>query len=189
MPSSSSAVVPSQGHDRQPQGRRAAASPRTEAASSIRVTWILAAHYGFEPVACNVRKANEKGRVENGVGYVKKNFLDGLDIPSFAAVNPAARQLAATRWPTSASTAKPTANPSTCSPRKSPGSSRLPVLPYDCAVVRPISANGCCRVVLDTNRYTVPHLYASQKLTLKLYPDQLLLFHHEKLIATHAAQL
>ncbi|MCI0535719.1 MAG: hypothetical protein L0Z50_10890, partial [Verrucomicrobiales bacterium] len=28
-------------------------------------------------------------------------------------------------------------------------------------------------------------LYASQKLTLKLYPDQLLLFHQEKLIATH----
>ena len=32
----------------------------------------FAAHYGFEPRACNVRKANEKGRVENAVGYVKK---------------------------------------------------------------------------------------------------------------------
>ena len=50
----------------------------------------LAAHYGFEPVACNVRRANEKGRVENGVGYVKKNFLSGLEISSFAALNPAA---------------------------------------------------------------------------------------------------
>ena len=28
-------------------------------------------------------------------------------------------------------------------------------------------------------------IYASQKLTLKLYPDQLLFFHNEKLIATH----
>jgi transposase len=27
----------------------------------------FAAHYGFEPRACNVRKANEKGRVENAV--------------------------------------------------------------------------------------------------------------------------
>ena len=52
----------------------------------------LAAHYGFQPVACNVRKANKKGRVENGVGYVKKNFLNGLDLPSFAAINPAAAQ-------------------------------------------------------------------------------------------------
>ena len=61
----------------------------------------------------------------------------------------------------------------------------LPTLPYDCAVVQPTSASGCCRVVLDTNRYTVPYLYASQQLTLKIYPDQLRLYHHEKLIATH----
>jgi hypothetical protein len=31
----------------------------------------FAAHYGFEPRACNVRKPNEKGRVESGVGHVK----------------------------------------------------------------------------------------------------------------------
>ena len=31
----------------------------------------FARHYGFEIVACNVAKGNEKGRVERGVGYVK----------------------------------------------------------------------------------------------------------------------
>ena len=31
----------------------------------------FAAHYGFSPVACQVAKGNEKGRVENGVGYVE----------------------------------------------------------------------------------------------------------------------
>jgi len=50
----------------------------------------LAAHYGFQPVACAVRPGSQKGRVENGVGYVKKNFLHGLDIPSGAALAPAA---------------------------------------------------------------------------------------------------
>jgi transposase len=28
----------------------------------------FAAHYGFQPVACTVKRANEKGRVESGVG-------------------------------------------------------------------------------------------------------------------------
>jgi transposase len=52
----------------------------------------FAAHYGFQPRACNVRKANEKGRVENAVGYVKKNLLAGLDLPnSLSAMNTAAR--------------------------------------------------------------------------------------------------
>lgn len=144
----------------------------------------LAAHYGFRPVACNVAKGNEKGRVENGVGYVKKNFLAGLDIPSFAAVNPAAvvwRDSIANLRIHGETHRKPLEHFAEEKPRLRP----LPVRPYDCAVVRPISANACCHVVLDTNRYSVPHLYASQKLTLKLYPDELLLYHHERLITTH----
>ena len=36
-------------------------------------------------------RGNEKGRVENAVGYVKKNFLAGLEIPDFAAITPAVR--------------------------------------------------------------------------------------------------
>ncbi|MGH8628296.1 MAG: hypothetical protein ACREYC_24535 [Gammaproteobacteria bacterium] len=51
----------------------------------------FAHHYGFTIAACGVRKGNEKGRVERGVGYVKKNFLNGLDLADFSAMNPAAR--------------------------------------------------------------------------------------------------
>lgn len=36
----------------------------------------FAQHTGFTISACGVTKGNEKGRVENGVGYVKKNFLE-----------------------------------------------------------------------------------------------------------------
>ena len=36
---------------------------------------MFARHYGFEPVACNARKGNEKGHVENKVGYVRYNFF------------------------------------------------------------------------------------------------------------------
>jgi hypothetical protein len=144
----------------------------------------LAAHYGFEPVACNVRKANEKGRVENGVGYVKKNFLSGLQIPSFAAIHPAAIQ-----WRDTVANIRlhgeTHRKPIDLFAQEKPRLRPLPAMPYDCGVVRPISANGCCHVLVDTNRYSVPHPYASQKLTLKLYPEQLLLFHQQKLLATH----
>jgi len=144
----------------------------------------FAAHYGFSPVACQVKKGNEKGRVENGVGYVKKNFLNGLDIPSFSALNPAGRQ-----WMDTVANIRLHGD-TKCKPldrfvQEKPLLRPLPAMPYDCAVVRPTGANACCRVVLDTNRYTVPYLYASQKLTLKLSPEQLLLYHNEKLIATH----
>lgn len=144
----------------------------------------FAAHYGFSPVACQVRKGNEKGRVESGVGYVKKNFLNGLEVPPFGALNPAARQ-----WMDAVANVR-LHGETHCKPlerftQEKPLLRPLPALAYDCAVIRPTGANGCCRVVLDTNRYTVPYLYASQKLTLKIYPDQLFLYHNEKLIATH----
>jgi transposase len=158
-----------------PRGQRALFHPRY---------LDLAGHYGFEPAACNVRAGNEKGRVESAVGYVKKNFLAGLEIASFAPIQPAAVQ-----WRDTIANVRlhgeTHRKPIEMFAQEQPRLRPLPMLPYDCAVVRPIGANGCCHVILDTNRYSVPHLYASQKLTLKLYPDQLLLFHHQKLIATH----
>jgi transposase len=145
----------------------------------------FAAHYGYIPVACNVRKGNEKGRVENGVGYIKKNFLNGLDIPSFQAVNPAARQ-----WMDTVANVRihgeTGQKPIERFDQEKPLLKPLPVMPYDCAVIRQTPASRCCHVRFQTNRYSVPYLYASQQLTLKVYPNQLLFFHAEKLIATHA---
>ena len=48
----------------------------------------FARHHRFEIAPCNVRAGHEKGRVEAGVGYVKKNFLAGLDIPDFRVRSP-----------------------------------------------------------------------------------------------------
>ncbi|MGA8745840.1 MAG: IS21 family transposase [Solirubrobacterales bacterium] len=145
----------------------------------------FAAHYGFEPRACNVRKANEKGRVENGVGYVKKNFLAGLELPpSLGALNTAARQ-----WMDS--TANVRIHGET---RKPPAElflvekqhlKALTPLPPDTGITRTVRVTNRCRVVFDTNRYSVPSLYASQQLTLKSFAQRLCIYHGEKLVATH----
>jgi transposase len=144
----------------------------------------FAAHHGFKPVACGVRKANEKGRVENGVGYVKKNFLAGLEMPSFEALNPAAihwlRTVANSRLHGETGR-KPIEMFEEEKARLRP----LPAMAYDPAVIRPVTATSRCRVVFETNRYSVPHLYAGQKLTLKIYPESLVIYHFEKLVATH----
>jgi hypothetical protein len=50
-----------------------------------------ARHQGFQIAACNLAAGWEKGRVENGVGYVKKNLLNGLSLPDFSAMNTAAQ--------------------------------------------------------------------------------------------------
>ena len=61
----------------------------------------------------------------------------------------------------------------------------LPPLPADTGVIRSVPTSSRFRVVLDTNRYSVPSLYASQPLLLKTFADRLCIYHGEKLIATH----
>ena len=145
----------------------------------------FAAHYGFEPRACNVRRPNEKGRVESGVGYVKKNFLNGLQLPpGLNALNTAARH-----WMDTVANVRihgeTHKQPSELFALEKPHLNALPPLPADTGVIRSVPTSSRFRVVLDTNRYSVPSLYASQPLLLKTFADRLCIYHGEKLIATH----
>jgi transposase len=144
----------------------------------------FATHHGFTITPCNVGKGNEKGRVENGVGYVKKNFLAGLEMPDFSAVNPAARH-----WLDMVANVRlhgetrhtPTALWHTERPSLSP----LPLHPFDIATVSQVRASRQFRITLETNRYSVPAHYAGHTLTLKTYPDRLCLYLEDQLIARH----
>lgn len=145
----------------------------------------FAAHYGFEPRACNVRKANEKGRVENGVAYIKKNFLAGLELPgSLSALNTAARQ-----WMDTVANVRihgeTRKKPAELFAIEKPNLKPLPPLPADTGVARTVRATNRCRVVFESNRYSVPSFYASQQLLLKSFAERLCIYHGENLIATH----
>ncbi len=59
------------------------------------------------------------------------------------------------------------------------------ILPYDCGVIKTVRANSQFRVVFDTNRYSVPADFASTELTAKIYPDRLIFYHSNNLIAEH----
>lgn len=144
----------------------------------------FANHYGFTIAPCGVRKANEKGRVENAVGYVKKNFLAGLDMPEFSCLGPAAaiwlETVANVR--THAVTRK---KPVDLLKEELPSLMPLPVAVYDIATIREVRASSQFRVALEGNSYSVPARYAGRKLTLKLYPDRLCLYDQESLVARH----
>src|SRR5699024_116764 len=50
----------------------------------------FATHYGFETQVCNPRSGNEKGSVENKVGYVRYHFFPATPImQTFASLNEA----------------------------------------------------------------------------------------------------
>jgi transposase len=144
----------------------------------------FADHFGFTIAPCGVGQAHEKGRVENAVGYVKKNFLGGLELTDFRLVNPAARQWldAVANVRIHGSTHR---RPVDLLDAERPQLKPLPSQPYDAGVIRPGRANSQFRVTVDANTYSVPAQYAGAALTLKLYPDHLCFYHQDKLIARH----
>ena len=153
----------------------------------------FADHFGFTIRPCGVGQAHEKGRVENAVGYIKKNFLAGLELSDFTLVNPAARQWLETVANVrihGSTKRQPAELFQTEKPRLKP----LSPQPYDVGILRSVRANSQFRVTVDANTYSVPAEYAGAALTLKLYPDHLCLYHpsrasgsndQDRLIARH----
>jgi len=131
-----------------------------------------------------VGKGNEKGRVENGVGYVKKNFLNGLDLLDFSAVNPAAQL-----WLDTIANVRlhgeTHRRPVDLFKEEQPTLRPLNPMAYDSGRIQSQRASPQFRVALDSNHYSVPAEFASRQVTLKAYPDRVCIYHQERLIARH----
>ena len=145
----------------------------------------FARHYGFEIRACGVRQAHEKGRVENAVKYIKENFLRGLDLPPWAALNPAARH-----WLDTIANVRVHGQthqtPLELFAQEQRQLRPLPAQPYDVATIRSLPVNSRFRVNLDTNHYSTPAHLAGATVVAHIYPDRLALYHQDQCVAEHA---
>ena len=145
-------------------------------------------HWGFEIAPCNVRAANEKGRVENGVGYVKKNLLAGLELADFAALQPAA-----TLWVDTVANVRmheaTHQRPIERFEDERAHLGRLNPVGFDLARVCLVRASPQFRVALDSNHYSVPARYAGQRLTLKAHADRVCIYERDQLVARHARSM
>ena len=145
-------------------------------------------HWGFEIAPCNVRAGNEKGRVENGVGYVKKNLLGGLELADFAALQPQA-----TLWVDTVANVRmheaTHQRPIDRFEDERAHLGRLNPAGFDLARVCLVRANPQFRVALDSNHYSVPSRYAGQRLTLKAHADRVCIYERDQLIARHARSM
>jgi len=144
----------------------------------------FARHHGFAITPCNVARGNEKGRVESGVGYVKKNFLNGLELTEFAAI-----QAAVQVWLDTVANVRihgeTQQRPIDLLMQERAHLGPLNPHPYDSARTFTSVASSQFRVTLDTNHYSVPVSYAHRKLTVKAYPDRICIYFDSQLIARH----
>lgn len=145
----------------------------------------LARHYSFKPVACNVRSPHEKGRVENAVAYVKKSFLQGLEIGEFKLINPKVRH-----WLETVANCRihGTTNQKPddiFEKEEKPKLQSLPVNSYHACRIKECKINSLFRFTLDTNRYSVPAEYVGERVQVHIYAHKIIVKHKDKTIAEH----
>lgn len=144
----------------------------------------FARHYGFTVKPCGPRQPQAKGRVENAVGYIKKNFLAGRELGELTALNAAARV-----WLETVANVRlhgeTKRTPLELLAEERSQLRPLPASPYEAALVRTVRVTNRCRVTVDTNRYSVPARHASAPLTLQLASERLRLFDGQTLVAEH----
>jgi len=145
----------------------------------------FAAHYLFDPSACNIRSPHEKGRVENAVKYVKNNFLAGRTFDSLTDCN----QQAAL-WIENTANGRLHGTTKTrpidlFREKEQPLLIPLPKTDYDTRIVSSVKSTAQSLVSFDTNRYSVPFTHASMILTLKADEQFVYIYDKERLIAEH----
>jgi hypothetical protein len=145
-------------------------------------------HWGFQITPCNVASGWEKGRVENAVGYVKKNFLAGQEFIDFSAVQPAAQLWVDTVADVRVHGATQR-RPVDMFEEERAQLKRLSPVGFDIARVRTVSVNKQFRVALDSNTYSVPSRHVGQRLTLKAWADRVCIYAQGELVAHHVRSM
>jgi len=145
----------------------------------------FAAHYLFTPSPCNVKSPHEKGRVENAVRYVKRNFLSGRSFTSISQCNRDAflwRDEKANCRIHGTTKKRPV---DLFREKEKSLLTPLPAIEYDTRITRTVKSTTQALVRFDTSRYSVPFAYASCTLILKADDQLVSIYDKEQLIARH----
>jgi len=128
-------------------------------------------HYLFESHFCTPRAGWEKGQVEHGVGFSRRNYL--VPIPEAASVEELNHLLVercvqddirrVNRQPMTIGEAWE---------QELPYLHPLPSFDYDCCDMVTVRLNPYSQATFETNRYSVPVAKARREVTLKVYPFQ-----------------
>lgn len=122
--------------------------------------------FGFEPILCNVARGNEKGKVENGIRYIRDSFLEGREIKSWAEL-----QCQAVQWLNEVANVRlhrtTQEQPVKRWERERGLLQALPCREYDASILRIGRSTHQALVSFDGNVYTVPPAYAYKTVAIR----------------------
>jgi transposase len=132
----------------------------------------LATHYRFAPKPVGVRRANEKGRVERAIGYVRTSFFAAREFNSIDDLNSQAlawcrAEAGERKWPQDK-----TMTVAEAFEKEKPVLLLLPEAPYPVYDRKPVYVGKTPYVRFDLNDYSVPHNLVGRSLVVEATPEQ-----------------
>lgn len=145
---------------------------------------VFRSYYLFESHFCTPGQGHEKGRVEDGVGFSRRNFMVPIPtVASFEELN--AHLLAACLADDQRRVDRQKATVSEAWEMERTYLLPLPNRDFECCVTKPARLNPYSQVQFDTNRYSVPTDKAYRNLVIKAYPFRIDVLHLDEVIARH----
>jgi transposase len=146
----------------------------------------LAGHYHFAPRPCTPGRANEKGKIERQIQYLRQAFFAAqtfVDVDDLNAQFRRWREEVAHQRPHPEQRDRAVAD---VLAEEQPRLLPLPAHPFDTDVMRTVSARKQPYVRFDRNSYSIPHTYGRRPLTLLASPTTVRVLAGTEEIARHA---
>ena len=157
-----------QGHKRQEQRRFTA----------------FRSHYLFETHFCTPAQGHEKGGVENGIGYVRRNlFMPVICGKDWEEIN--AELLKRCQKDDERRVGEDSQTIGEKYEQERGCLMALPKYGFDSGTAHEVTLTGYSQVVFETNRYSIPADKASKHLLLRAYPFQVQVLDGKQVLATH----
>lgn len=144
----------------------------------------LSVHYGFEPIFCNPAQGHEKGLVEGLVGWARRNIC--VPVPRVSGIQEL-NQLLLARCQTYENhhVRDRQASVGVLFEKERASLLTLPKYKFETASCINGRVNAYATVRFKTNIYSVPVQYVGYTVSIKGYPESILIYHKGNLISTH----
>jgi len=145
----------------------------------------MANHYVFEPDFCNPAAGWEKGQVEKNVRDTRHQMLQGMpDFPDLAALNAWLEQGCQELWRQTAHGTLPGTIADVWAEERA-ALMPLPVA-FDGFIEISKRVSPTCLISFERNRYSVPASFANRPVSLRVYPDRLVVAAEGNILCEHA---
>jgi len=145
----------------------------------------MALHYGFLISPTRPATPRHKGKVENGVHYVQRNFMAGQ---AFADIDCANQHLKT--WIRDVAGVRDHGTTHEAPLKlfrefEQTAMLNLPTEPFSLCEIRVAKVHSDCHVVISGSFYSAPYIYVGQKLDVYVRERVVELYQSQKLVATH----